>query len=281
VKVIGRSIMSCILVAVAFGATTPSAMAASGDSASDPIVLPSSLPQSVWVDTTSATAEPEDPSQLCVGWGPSELRLDATTFYTYTATRNTFLLSDARSPGGTAPHASVYTYDSSGTLVQWGCSNGWPDRLILPAGQTYLIMMGTCCEPQGVDGGLAELSLTEQPPPLDIDVQVTGALVDKKSGAATVYGTVTCNILPSYGVQVSGGELRQQVKGTKAFVVYRFNSGFSCDPSAPTRWSIALSPDSGAYSVGTAHVFFSWQGWDDFTTDSGYVDMDIRLEPSR
>jgi len=77
--------------------------------------LPSTLPQTIWVDTTSAIAEPEDPSQLCPGWGPTELRLDATTFYSYTATTNTFLLSDARSPGGTAPHASVYTYDSFGT----------------------------------------------------------------------------------------------------------------------------------------------------------------------
>ncbi len=255
--------------------------AATGDSASDPIPLASSLPHALWVDTTSATAEPDDPSQLCSGWGPSELRLGATTFYSYTATKDTVLASDARSPGGTAPHASVYTYDGSGALVQWGCSNGAVDRLILPAGQKYLIMMGTCCEPQGASGGLAELSLTEQPPPLNLDVRVTQALVEKKSGTVLLNGIITCNTPVARGIDVSGGELRQRVRGTDAFVIARFNDRLVCDPSAPTPWSLALGLTSGAYSVGKAHLTFSWQGWDDFTTDSGFIDMDVRLAPYR
>src|SRR5688500_18812542 len=123
----------CMAMLILMIVATP-AEAATGDSASDPSPLGSSLPQTISVDTTSATSEADDPSQTCDRWAPGELRLAATTFYSYTAIRNTVLTTDARSPGGTAPHASVYTYDGSGALVQWGCSNGSVDRLILPAG---------------------------------------------------------------------------------------------------------------------------------------------------
>lgn len=270
----------CMAMLILTIVATP-AEAAAGDSASDPIPLASSLPQTTWVDTTSATSEADDPPQTCDRWTPGELRLAATTFYSYTAIKNTVLTSDARSPGGTAPHASVYTYDESGALVQWGCSNGSVDRLILPAGRKYLIMMGTCCEPYAANGGLAELVLTEQPPPLDIEVQVTQTLVDKKTGAAYINGVITCTTSATRGIQLSGGELRQRVRGTNALVISRFNEAVYCDPTTPTHWSIPLGPSSGAFSVGDAHLTFSWQGWDDFTTDSGYVDTDIRLAPYR
>ena len=36
--------------------------------------------------------------------------------------------SEARSPGGTAPHASVYMYDGAGALVHLGCSNALDPR---------------------------------------------------------------------------------------------------------------------------------------------------------
>jgi hypothetical protein len=275
----GTALLSMIMLLLTMSATP--AGAATGDSASDPIPLASSLPQTIWVDTTSATAEPDDPSQLCAGWGPSELRLDATTFYSYTATKNTVLVSDARSPGGTAPHASVYTYDSSGALVQWGCSNGAVDRLVLPAGQTYLIMMGTCCEPQGASGGFAELSLTEQPPPLDIDVRVTGALVEQKTGKVILNGIITCNtVVNSPGIQVSG-ELRQQMGRTDKLVVARLDVFLQCVPSADTPWSLIITPASGTFSVGKAHLTLAWQGSDHFTTDSGLTDVDLRLAPYR
>lgn len=273
------ALLSMITMIVMTGATP--AEAGTGDSASDPVPLASSLPQTIRVDTTSATAEPDDPSQSCAGWGPSELRLDATTFYSYTAATNTVLVSEARSPGGTAPHASVYTYDSSGALVQWGCSNGQPDRLILSAGRKYLIMMGTCCEPQGVNGGLADLSLTEQPPLLDIDVHVTQAFVEKATGRFIINGMITCNtVVNSPGTRVSG-ELRQQTGRTDRIVVAQINDGFGCDPSAPTPWTLVGGPASGAFSPGKARLTLSWRGSDNFTTDSGVIDIDVHLTPYR
>jgi hypothetical protein len=273
------ALLSMVTLVLTMSATP--AKAATGDSASDPIPLADSLPQTMWVDTTSATADADDPSQACDRWPPGELRLGATSFYSYTAIKNTVLTSDARSPGGTAPHASVYTYDGSGAPVQWGCSNGAFDPVILPAGRKYLIMMGTCCEPQAPGGGLAELALTEQPPTLDIDVRVTQTLVEKKTGTVFLNGTVTCTTTATRGIEVSGGELRQRVRGTDAFVFARFNERLVCDPTAPTPWSLPLGPSSGAFSVGAAHLTFSWQGWDDFTSDSGFVDMDVRLGPYR
>jgi hypothetical protein len=261
-------LMTVILLLL--GAGSP-ASAAVGDSVSDPIVISGPLPITIATDTTTATSDATDPQVQC---GP--LRPNATTFYSYTPSVPTYLTFAGDDRG----RAAVYAVDGGGNLQDLGgCVIGGVTET-LSAGQQYVIMVFSCCDP-GDPGGLGTLGLRAVPPPLEADLNVSRTVLIRPAGdLARISGTFSCNTPADFG---GNGSLYQRHGSRADVLIGWFFLNMTCDESGGGIWSVDVPIPGGALSSGTARLTIDWGAvsWNERTQDGGLIDMTVRLAPMR
>jgi hypothetical protein len=255
------------MLAVGLGLTAapaPAFAAVPGDSAQDPVVLSGPLPISVPVDTTAATADESEPISPCFN------REFATVFYQYTATEDTGITLTSSDPLA----MTVYTADSAGNLSWFDCGLR---TVKLPAGATYLIEVGTCCDETDdmvLPGGTGTMTLAPAPPSVSIDVTLGATTVEPRTGVASVTYTVACNTPVTF---VSSGTLSQRGHGVSGVLTWNLRVDGTCDPADPVTETAVIAPEGTAFHVGSAHLVLDTYAYDGFTHDFQEVDTTVRL----
>lgn len=173
----------CLVVVMALAlalVSAPPALAAppANDERANALVIPDALPQSVTVDTTEATASPDDPFDFACFGGPS----GATAWFSYTpdTTRSVVVETSASHFGG----VNIFAVGPLGDLLSSsGSCLGGIFELPVTAGTTYLVMTSACCDPTA-PGGTTTISLQPLPPPLEISVDIGATQVNQRTGVA-------------------------------------------------------------------------------------------------
>jgi len=266
-----RRIAACaalLLGLTVAGTSTVASAATPGDTATDPIVLSGPLPISVPVDTTAANMEESDPISPCFG------REGATVFYSYTATEDVGITLTTQDPLA----ITVYTADAAGNLNWFDCG---PLTVKIPAGQTYIIEVGTCCDETGdmvLPGGTGTLTLAPAPPPVSIDVSLGATTVDNRTGAVTVTYTVTCNVPLTFNTT---GTLSQRGHGPSGTLTWPLRvTGGTCDPADPATVTAVTVPGA-RFHVGSAQLVLDTYAFDPFTHTFEEVATTVRLTNAR
>ena len=248
-----RAIVVSMLLLIALTAVQPVAAAEPppNDSIATPTVI-TTFPYTATQDTTAATNEPIDPTYCRLPENGVDL---ATVWYSWTATEET------AGPIGVSTFGSDYDTtlyvgiaDGSGGFRVMDCaddSGGGSQsavRFDALAGETYLFMVGTCCEAFGSDpGGNLVFNLDVGPVAqvYDLTVDLVGSFT--RAGTAIVTGTISCTA-PADEVNIVLVELTQfvgmnVVQGT-GFVLLE-----GCpDESIP--FAVEVTPDDGRFVGG-------------------------------
>jgi hypothetical protein len=199
------------------------------------------------VDTSEATAAADD---------PQDCHNNGSNWYIFKPTADMSIeVNTIGSDYDTT--LGVYT-GSPGSLSLIGCNDDRYDlqsavRFNATAGTTYFFMVGFCCGNGGTGGGTLFLNVQESPPPTDITLRVNAqGSFNPQTGAATISGTVMCNIETSF-TDVSG-TLRQRA-GRRFITGGFFVSPGPCSPPRIS-WSATVIGD-GVFVGGkvTAEVF--------------------------
>lgn len=237
---------------------TPALAAAPGnDDASTPTII-GSLPytQDPPLDTTEATADPDDPD--CFGSGTS-----ASVWYAFTTGVDPVTLLADTSASDYVATITVISGSPTGEIVACGFGGA---QFSADPNTAYFFMVAACFNPEvggsglglaaiGCDpaatGGSLVFSLGSAPPPPEVDLTVNpvGAF-NKLTGSATVSGTVLCTGDALYSeIYV---ELRQTV-GRFAVLGYAdlYPDAFACDGTAQP-WSAEVIGITGQFKGGRA-----------------------------
>jgi hypothetical protein len=213
------------------------AQAPENDERATAVVVPG-LPFTHTVNTTEATAAPDDP-QDC-GFGPS-------VWYRFTATADARLL--ATTFGSDYDTVLGVYVDEGGGLTLLGCNDdtGTLQSAVAfdaIAGQTYYFLVTPFA---GEGGGTLVFNLAEDVP-LEGHVTIarTGT-IDKRAGTAVVRGTVTCNE-PSF-VEIFG-VLRDRIGRIR--VNAEFSTFVECTGEAA--WEAFVFPQTAFLVPGPADV---------------------------
>jgi hypothetical protein len=230
------------IAATVFSAGAASAAPPSNDTVAGATTV-SGLPFHDQVDTTEATSDAEDDAiaAQCTGvpaW-------DATVWYSYTSAASGAVVADA-----SASSYSTGIFVVTGTPGNWslvGCAPsavGWETT----AGVTYHVIAFDDQSDGSGNGGMLDIIFDAIPPPptIDITVQGTGTF-NKKTGAATVSGTVTCSSDAEFAfleVQLSQDAGRLIIRGSGG-------TNVTCD-GATRPWSVMVVSDYGRFAAGKA-----------------------------
>jgi hypothetical protein len=232
---------SAVLLFTFMFATPVLAAAPSNDDFAGATVIPG-LPYSETLDTSEATSDPSDAELNTECGAPA---LDASVWYTFTPTADMAVLVDVS--------ASDY---SAGVFVATGSPGAFgpveacgPGMVVFSAvaGTTYALMIIDDQQDGTGNGGTLELSVTEAPPPPEIDITVDAVgRFNSQTGSVTLTGTVTCTDGAFAFIDV---QLTQQVG---RFTIRGF--GFVevlCDGTAQP-WTIEVLGDTGLFKGGQA-----------------------------
>jgi hypothetical protein len=159
--------------------------------------------------------------------------------------------------------------DVDGELSLVGCGGDQMD-FTATAGTTYHFMVSAAAF-----GGDLVLSVLDLGAPLELTVRVTAALVDRRTGTATLEGTATCNQRADIGIW---GQLRQKV-GRGLLVRADFFAGVTCNGTTP--WRAIVRSDQGAFGQGFAEVLMSASGCSQVSCDDDSQETVIRLRGSK
>ena len=159
------------------------------------------------------------------------------------------LTTEAEDATGTNVYYSYpYASDSIDPNPTLSCDPAYGARF--PIGETTVT-----CTAADYSGNVAQATFEVTVlPPLEYTVVVDRhGSVDTKTGVATIGGTITCSRSDSYAY-VSFGEVAQRF-ANRAVVTGQFNAyeQFPCSPT-PTRWARTVTPLSGKFGGGKAHV---------------------------
>jgi hypothetical protein len=142
------------------------------------------------------------------------------------------------------------------------------------SGTTYVLMVIDDQGDGGGNGGTLELSISEAPPPPEIDVAVDPvARFDSRTGSATLTGTVTCDPGSVAFIEAS---LSQSVG---RFTIRGF--GFTevlCDGTAQP-WSAEVMGETGLFKGGGAAASVMGQVCDEF--DCGFASSETTVRVRR
>jgi hypothetical protein len=220
--------------------------------------------------TDDATESPDDPAvangSLCGGGN--------TVWYTFTAAADTRLVIDTF---GSAYDTTLGVYvGGPGSFAEVTCNDDWSSlqsrvEFDAAAGVTYGIVIGTCCWAGNLYGGNYVISVSEPPPPFDLDLTIDGGSIDKVTGVATITGTITCNTPGWFDLYI----LVEQRSGKLVTRGEQWTSG-PCEGATPV--SLTVRPSgSVAFKSGRVGVTANFSGCDSFTCDSGQVVATIKL----
>jgi hypothetical protein len=249
---------SAVLLFTFMFATPALAAPPSNDDVAGATVVPG-LPYSETLDTSEATSDPSD-AELNVDCGAPAL--EATVWYEFTPTADMAVLVDV-----SASDYSAGVFVTTGSPGAFGPVEACGPGVVIfgaAAGTTYVLMV-IDDTPGGTNGGTLEISITEAPPPPEIDISVDPVgTFDARSGSVTLTGTVTCTEGAFAFIDVS---LSQRVG---RFTVRGF--GFAealCDGTAQP-WTIEVLGDTGLFKGGQAVAVAFGQACD---LDCGFAEQ--------
>jgi hypothetical protein len=223
-------VLVSLLLPIAFALPAQAAVPANDDRA-NAIALSGALPITVEGDSSEATPQDlTDPIDDCTG-----VRYQHTVWYEYTPTDTGRVAFDITSNFGAG--AVFFRVTDNGGLEHYGCA-GNATYIDFTGGETYLVMVGTCCSGP-LFGGTFTFSLTTAAPPLDIQVTVDSASYDRRTGTTYLTGTHTCNITTDYFDLVF--TISQENKKTKELVWDTFNepNAGPCTTTT-TKWTASV-----------------------------------------
>lgn len=228
------------------------------DNFSGAIEIPG-LPYTETVDTSEATSDASD-AELNIECGAPAI--DASVWYEFTPSADMAVLVEVS--------ASDY---SAGVFVATGSPGAFgpveacgPGAVVFgaTAGTTYVLMIIDDQQDGGGSGGTLELSVTEAPPPPEIDIMVDPVgTFNAQTGSVTITGTITCTEGAFAFIDTA---LTQRVG---RFVVRGF--GFAevlCDGTAQL-WTAEVLGDNGLFKGGRAVAVTFGQACD---LDCGFVE---------
>jgi hypothetical protein len=229
---------SAVLLFTFMFATPVLAAAPNNDEYAGATVIPS-LPYAETLDTSEATGDPSD-DELNVCGAPA---LEASVWYTITPSADMTVLVDV-----SQSDYSAGVFVATGSPGSFEVVNCGPGGVAFPAtaGTTYVLMV-IDHELGGGNGGTLELSVTEAPPPPEIDIAIDPiGRFNAKTGSVTLTGTVSCTEGAFAFVDI---HLTQRVG---RFTVRGF--GFVevlCDGTAQP-WTAEIIGDTGLFKGGQA-----------------------------
>jgi hypothetical protein len=214
-----------------------------------------------WVDITSATSV-DDPFYC---FSPS-----ATVWYTFSPSRD--MLVEA-STWGSGYEAAIAVFSGApGALNDVACGY-WSVSFDAYAGQTYYFMVGNT---EWSSPGYLNFYVHEMLPPLSVELAINPqGTFSSITGAATVYGTVTCSRPAT--VELSG-QVSQFVGRLNTLRGY-FYAYFDCDGT--TAWSASATPENGRFAGGHAQVSVSAWAYDWQTGESVWTQVSDSVTLSR
>ncbi len=221
----------------------PAFAAAPGNDTYPGRTIVGAIPFTDQIDTTGATSDADDAeiAAQCLGV-PA---FDASVWYEVTAT------SDA----GLAADVSASNY-SAGVFVATGGPGSWTMVACAPGavgwatttGQTYSVIAFDDQTDGTGNGGVLQITIDVIPPPPTIDVTVNSTgVVNTRTGAVTVSGSVTCTGESQFAfleVQLSQNVGRFIIRGFGGTDVI-------CD-GATRPWSMQVLGDNGKFAGGKA-----------------------------
>ena len=204
---------------------------------------PIAVGDSFTLDTTEATTDDDDAEANVDCGAPAT---DASVWYELTGS-DVAVLVDVSASDYTA--GVIVVTGSPGTFSLVTCGPGAVD-FFAASGETYAILAFDDQEDGEGNGGTLSISVSEVPPPPEVDITIDPAgSFDAKSGAATVSGTIMCDEGAFAFIELS---MRQRVG---RFFVSGFGfTEVACDGSEQA-WSLQVFPDSGLFKGGKAEVF--------------------------
>lgn len=220
---------------------TPALAAAPGNDLFPDAVVIGGIPYAVTVDTSDATTDDVDDTMNADCGAPAT---DASVWYAYTPTTDVAVLVDvSRSSYSAGVLVAVGSPASFGLVT---CGPGAVSFYASP-GETYWILVVDDQDDGGGNGGTLELSVTELPPPPDVDIAVdpVGSF-DSRTGTATITGTITCS---ADAVAFIEGQVRQAV-GRFTITGYGFTE-LVCDGTEQA-WSMVVAGENGQFKGGKA-----------------------------
>jgi hypothetical protein len=232
---------SAVLLFTFMFATPVLAAPPSNDDFSGATVIPG-LPYNETLNTSEATTDPSDAELNTECEAPA---LDASVWYEFTPSADIFVLVDV-----SESDYSAGVFVATGSPGAFGPVEACGPGLVgftATGGTTYVLMIIDDQLDGGGDGGTLELSVTEAPPPPDIDITVDPVgTFDSRTGSVTLTGTVTCTEGAFAFIDVS---LTQRVG---RFTIRGF--GFVevlCDGTSQP-WTIEVFGETGLFKGGQA-----------------------------
>jgi hypothetical protein len=237
----------------------------------------SAFPFADTVNTTEATAAPDDP----VPSGSCALGdAVATVWYSLTPASDMRIRIDT---SGSDYFAVVAAYTGSrGALAEIGCGGG-SNLLTLDvaAGVMYSFMVFPL--PGTLPGTLSFSAQEIVPVSAAVTINPTG-LVNPKTGVATVSGTITCSGLEAMTLDgMPGPGTLQQVFAHRVIISGTFNPPVTACTGAAIGWSSTLTGTNGLFGPGSAQAFATIQACSSITFECAIASTNaaIRLKASR
>lgn len=231
---------SAVLLFTMVFATPALAAAPDNDAFGGAIPIPG-IPYVVTVDTTEATTDDDDATMNADCGAPAT---DASVWYSFTPATDIGVVVDvSQSDYSAGVLVAVGSPESFGLVT---CGQGYV-TFYAAAGETYWINVIDDQDDGSGTGGTLELSVTELPPPPDVDIAVdpVGSF-DSRTGAATITGTITCS---ADAVAFIEAQVRQAVG---RFTVNGYGvTDLLCDGTEQA-WSMEVIGENGQFKGGKA-----------------------------
>jgi hypothetical protein len=257
---------SAVLLFTFMFATPVLAAPPSNDDFAGATVIPG-LPYNATLDTSEATSEASD-AELNVFCGAPAI--DASVWYEFTPAADVNVLVDV-----SASDYSAGVFVATGSPGAFGpveaCGPGFVS-FFAAAGTTYVLMVIDDQQDGGGNGGTLELSVTEAPPPPEIDVNVDPlGTFNAQTGSVTLTGTVTCTDGAFAFIEI------QLTQSVGRFTVRGF--GFidiACDGTAQP-WTAEIFGDTGLFKGGQAVAATFGQACNEFDCGFTFEETTVRL----
>ena len=231
---------SAVLLFTMIFATPALAAAPTNDAFTGAVAIPG-IPFAVTVDTTEATTDDDDVTINADCGAPAT---DASVWYSFSPSVDMHLLVDVSQsdyPAGVL--VAVGSPESFGLVT---CGPG-ALTFVAVAGETYSILLIDDQSDGEGNGGTLELSVTDAPPPPNVDIEVDPiGRFDSQTGSATITGTITCD---ADAVAFIEAEVRQAV-GRFTIVGSGFTDGL-CDGTEQP-WTMEVFGENGKFKGGGA-----------------------------
>ena len=256
---------SAVLLFTFMFATPVLAAAPSNDEFAGATVI-AGLAYNETLDTTEATTDAADAELNATCGAPAT---DASVWYAFTPAADIGVLVDTT--GSDYPAGVIVATGSPGAFDPVITCGPGMVGFFATAGTTYYLLVFDDQEDGVGNGGSLVLSVTEAPPPPEIDINVDPVgTFNPQTGSVTLTGTVTCTDGAFAFVEV---QLTQQVG---RFTVRGFSFfEIACDGTAQP-WTVEVSGETGLFKGGHAVAVTFGQACN-FDCGSTFEETTVRL----